>query len=316
MRARIFLSYRRGDADAEARALRDHLRKRFKHVFFDRDSLRAGDDFPKAIRRRVIESDALVAVIGKGWVRSPADSSELKADDPSDWVRLEVATALALGIPTFPVLVGGAQIPSRDVLPRSLDGLAKHHASELSESRWDHDVGVLTDHIEEKVTAGTDPWWRQLAPALLLVVLIGLIIAAVAVVTLRDRPEPTTRLIQPALDGAGTLTVGRPQEVEIEVMNFPVEESVWLVVEADRRYQPDEPATRRPGNRWVSHVSAGSPDGIGPHYKLHVVRATNGASAEFQRHVDNARRIGKYEGLEKLPAGATTIGDPIPLIRR
>ena len=50
----------------------------------------------------------------------------------------------------IPVLVGGAQMPPADELPGVLQPLAMRNAVELSESRWDYDIGRLIDTLKRR----------------------------------------------------------------------------------------------------------------------------------------------------------------------
>jgi hypothetical protein len=143
--SQIFLSYRRGDAPGYAGRLYDRLREHFgtDHVFRDVDTLPPGADFVAAIEDAVASCEALVAVIGGAWLSATDRHGTRRLDDPNDFVRIEVAAALARGVPVFPVLVESAQMPTESELPAPLARLARHNALELADSRWDYDVGRL-----------------------------------------------------------------------------------------------------------------------------------------------------------------------------
>ena len=47
-----------------------------------------------------------------------------RLDDARDLARIEIASALARGIPVVPVLVGGAVMPTGEELPDEIQGLA------------------------------------------------------------------------------------------------------------------------------------------------------------------------------------------------
>jgi serine/threonine-protein kinase len=112
-------------------------------VFMDVDSLEPGVDFRERITSAVGECDMLLVLIGKQWL-----DSRSRLDDPEDFVRVEIETALARGIRVIPVLVNGAEMPRPDDLPESLRTVAGRHALELSNSRWRHDVDRLVRTIE------------------------------------------------------------------------------------------------------------------------------------------------------------------------
>jgi TIR domain len=144
--ATIFISYRRSDTAGHAGRLYDQLVQRFgeANVFKDLDSMKPGADFAKIIEEAVTSSDALFAVIGRGWV-----SPRLK--DPDDWVRLEIAHALARGVRVVPILVEGAKMPAPSDLPADLSALTGRHAVDLSETGWHAQVAELLDRLEAAV---------------------------------------------------------------------------------------------------------------------------------------------------------------------
>jgi hypothetical protein len=121
----IFISYRRSDSADVTGRIYDRLAQRFggEHVYKDVDTIPLGVDYRRHLDGLVGKCDALIAVIGRGWLPAPgADARRL--EDPRDLVRIEVASALARGIPVVPVLVGGADIPAESELPEDLRDLA------------------------------------------------------------------------------------------------------------------------------------------------------------------------------------------------
>jgi hypothetical protein len=80
-------------------------------VFIDIDSIRAGQNFADVIDKRIAPCSVVFVLIGKGWLKSVDDQGHRRLDDPHDFVRLEIASALAQQIPVIPVLVGDAKMP-------------------------------------------------------------------------------------------------------------------------------------------------------------------------------------------------------------
>jgi TIR domain len=122
--ARIFVNYRRQDASAQAARLHDRLiaREAFgkANVFMDVDRLRAGQRFEDELNRALAATDVFVSVIGSRWAELLA---ERQASGERDYVREEIATALARGIPVIPVLVDRAPLPARADLPADIRAL-------------------------------------------------------------------------------------------------------------------------------------------------------------------------------------------------
>ena len=102
----IFVSYRRQDAEGEAGRLFDDLVSHFGEgsVFMDVAAIEVGRDFRKAIDESVATCGVLLAIIGKDWIEAENEAGQRRLDDPSDFVRLENASALKRDIPVIPVL--------------------------------------------------------------------------------------------------------------------------------------------------------------------------------------------------------------------
>ena len=149
---RIFLNYRREDASGHAGRLYDFLRHgggevagfRKEQIFMDIDTIAPGVDFRRVIEDAVGSCDVFIAVIGRQWLDATDASGRRRLDKGNDFVRLEIETALARDIPVVPALVQGAQMPSAEELPETLDDFAHRNAVELSDARWAFDVGRLT----------------------------------------------------------------------------------------------------------------------------------------------------------------------------
>ncbi len=102
----------------------------------DVDTIEPGADFVARIEDAVSSAAALLVVVGRGWVDAKDDEGRRRLDDPEDFVRLEVASALQRDVTVIPVLVGGATMPESDQLPAALAGLARRNALVLSDLDW------------------------------------------------------------------------------------------------------------------------------------------------------------------------------------
>ena len=150
----IFISYRREDASGYAGHLYRDLTERLgrDRVFMDIDTLQPGLDFAEALDRAVTTSDVLLALIGPRWHSVTDAEGRRRLENPDDFVRREVATALAReDIRVIPVLVGGAKVPPAADLPEPLRPLSRRNAFEISDERWDFDVGRLVKTLEPLV---------------------------------------------------------------------------------------------------------------------------------------------------------------------
>jgi TIR domain-containing protein len=147
---RIFISYRRDDSSGHTGRLRDTLVKRFgrDEVFMDVDAIDVGTDFTQRIGAAIGDCDVLVAVIGREWLSAADPHGGRRLDNNDDLVRAEIREALEHEVTVFPVLVRGAPPPTARELPPDIAGLAQRHAHELSDTRWDYDVGKLMDALD------------------------------------------------------------------------------------------------------------------------------------------------------------------------
>lgn len=162
--AKVFVSYRRADnAAGYAMDLARILRERFgdRHVFRDMRSIPPGVDFGDHIRDALQTCAVMLVVIGRHWATERTDDGRLRLFEPDDWVRLEVATALAAKhVRVIPVLVGGGTLPRADQLPADLQPLASRNAVSLEDGKWENDVAALVRHLEE--VPGLTSWWETL----------------------------------------------------------------------------------------------------------------------------------------------------------
>ncbi len=158
----IFISYRRGDDAGEAGRLFDRLKERFgARVFMDVEGgIQPGEPFGEVIARRLLGCKAVIVVIGPRWSGATDGRGKRRLDDPEDWVRIEIATALRNGLDVFPVLVDGASMPTADELPDDLAPLAARQALELRNTSWDFDVGNLIRSLVAIVPGSRLRKWR------------------------------------------------------------------------------------------------------------------------------------------------------------
>lgn len=168
--SRIFISYRREETAYPASWLYDRLRSQFggTQVFKDVDNIKPGDDFVDTITSAVGSCDVLLAVIGPRWAAVTDARGRRRIDDPADFVRLEVETALGRNVRVIPLLVDHAEMPDAAELPRTLAPLVRKHALELSPSHFTRDaeelIAVLRSVLAEESTVIRPPPEPVLAP--------------------------------------------------------------------------------------------------------------------------------------------------------
>ncbi len=153
----IFICYRRADSEDIVGRLHSALVKQFGEaaVFKDVEDIPLGDDFRKVLKREVGTCRVILAVIGPAWDEVKNDAGQRRIDDPADYVRFEIGSALQRGIPVIPVLVHRTTIPAADHLPPDLRDLAYRQAIQLRpDPDFDNDVARLATNLSRIVSAG------------------------------------------------------------------------------------------------------------------------------------------------------------------
>jgi hypothetical protein len=150
----IFISYRRGDSEGQARALSTELANYVGEdgLFMDVDSVALGRDFRQILHESLESCDAVLALIGPNWLDIRDASGRRRLDDPADIMRQEIATVLKRNIPVTPVLLQGASMPPEQRLPGDLKDLAFRNGFELSHARWHSDVREMAQRLGLDVT--------------------------------------------------------------------------------------------------------------------------------------------------------------------
>jgi uncharacterized membrane protein YhaH (DUF805 family) len=156
---RIFISYRRGDDQAAAGRLYDRLLQHFdrEQLFMDVDAIEPGVDFVKSLDEQLAACTAFIAVIGPRWLTVQNKDGSPRLDNPTDYVRVEIESALKRDIRVIPVLVDGASMPQPSDLPSSLQAFARRNAVEIAHHRFVADCDDLARSIKRSLGIATTP---------------------------------------------------------------------------------------------------------------------------------------------------------------
>lgn len=183
----VFISYRRSDSAGYAGRLADRLTKEWGEdlVFRDYDDISPGQNFFMTINDNLNSAHVMLVMMGKEWLTCLDESGRRRIDDPQDFVRLEIETALQRNILIIPVLVKGGRMPSPSDLPESISALAFRQAIELTDSRWAADVEKLIESVnplldkrfnKQKQVDGKSLTWKKTAGLIALGLLVSAII--------------------------------------------------------------------------------------------------------------------------------------------
>ena len=146
--AGIFISYR-WDSRLKARLvfnyLTDHLRW---EAVFGMDSIPPGKNVREHVKETLGRCDIMVAIVGPNWLQG--------LQEPSDSVRLEIETAIEIGVLIVPVLIDDTTMPTQDALPELMKCFAYIHAVQL-------DTGAgFSRHVDQLISE--IDWYRKGAP--------------------------------------------------------------------------------------------------------------------------------------------------------
>lgn len=147
---KIFISYRRDDSADVTGRIFDRLTSYFGRsaVFMDVDNIPPGVDFRSHVQDVIGQSTVLLAIIGKSWCDCRDPSGQRRLEDPNDFVRIEIESALARGVTVVPLLVRDARMPGQSNLPDTLQPLVYLNAPEV---RSGHDFHSHVDRLIRKL---------------------------------------------------------------------------------------------------------------------------------------------------------------------
>jgi hypothetical protein len=103
----------------------------------------------QVLNEEVARCDVVIAVIGKNWLSAADDTGERRLDNPEDFVRIEIESALAQKKRVIPVLVNDAKMPRSTELPESLKPFARCNAVRLTHERFRADTAGLIKSLEQ-----------------------------------------------------------------------------------------------------------------------------------------------------------------------
>lgn len=309
-RTDIFIGYRRDDTGDSVGRIYDKLCERFgkDHIYKDVDKTPIGKDFGAHILGVLPTCRVFLAIIGKQWLDMRTPDGKRRIDDPQDWVRIELETALNTpGLQVVPVLINDAVIPAEKDLPEPLRALSLLNAAKVRRDPDFHvDMERLMTAIGGAKPAVKPPYkltWPHLAIA-------GGVLAAVVIAANAMQPAA------PAFPGFTMPSVPGPDPAAVAVVG-------------DATWPPSDVAgmARRANdyvhNKWrqdavlmtlsVEKTQAGGVDGRFTFYSAEQeeqVTLMNGMLTDpYPRDDDPSQAIsGDFLNLDRAIAGAREAG--------
>ncbi len=176
--ASVFISYRRSDVPAQAGRVADALRRHASEpqVFHDTADIRPGDLWREQIDAALAQCDAMVVVIGPGWLAPAPGGLASRLFDADDVVAYELAAGLAAArarrVRIVPLRVSGAVLPTKAQLPEALARLLASNALEIRDDAFERDMRALEAGILPAARNRT-LWWGGAAAAAVLVAAVA-----------------------------------------------------------------------------------------------------------------------------------------------
>ncbi|MEY4750252.1 MAG: hypothetical protein RIQ60_2466 [Pseudomonadota bacterium] len=145
----IFISYRRLDTKAEARAIFERLRRDLpgERVFIDIEGIDIGVDFSQVIDAQLQQCRVALVLIGAHWLSERDAQGRRRIDDENDFVRIELRAVLGRDIRVVPVLVGGAGLPLSADLPEDIRPLLRRNKFDIDLDTFDTDMKELVSRL-------------------------------------------------------------------------------------------------------------------------------------------------------------------------
>jgi len=147
----VFINYRGADSRSYSALLHLEMSKRFGAdlVFLDRESIPAGSDYREQLLQGIRQASIVLAVIGPDWLTATNAGGSRCIDDPTDWVRQELAEAFSSKVRVIPVLTDHGSVPTDTELPADLAALSRCQYRQLRH----HDASTDLDRIATDLTA-------------------------------------------------------------------------------------------------------------------------------------------------------------------
>jgi len=152
----IFISYRRDDEPGMATALFLQLEKTFAEdrLFMDVEGgIAPGQDFVSVLEDQVAQCQLMLALVGKGWLSATDADGRLRLDNPDDFVRIEIESAIRLGKIIIPILINRTEMPRSAELPEPMRPFVRRHAVRITQERFRSDTQGLVEAIARVLEA-------------------------------------------------------------------------------------------------------------------------------------------------------------------
>lgn len=140
----VFVNYRSADEKAAADLEKELNRRLGDGAVFRDVHMPAGIVFPCELADRAAHCEVMISIIGERW----DDTTGLRLlNNHDDWVRREIATALANDVHVVPILIGARRRLTGNSLPEDVRQLAYLQGPHLLRNYTEADIQRLVDDL-------------------------------------------------------------------------------------------------------------------------------------------------------------------------
>lgn len=166
--AQIFLNYRNEDDTLFGVAMLDReLSAQFgdDEVFLASKSIELGAEWEREMFQAVADSTALLVIMGRNWLDARNEDGRRRIDDPADFVRREILTALDLGKQVIPVRLAIGRFRAEE-LPVELRPLVEQRQDiEIRFRSHRVDIELLARKLRKQIPSLGKPVAPPVTPA-------------------------------------------------------------------------------------------------------------------------------------------------------
>ncbi|MBZ0306174.1 MAG: TIR domain-containing protein, partial [Anaerolineae bacterium] len=208
--AKIFISYRRDDCRDHVERIHDRLVRDLKghKIFLDVDNIPGASHYEIILKDAVTECDVFLGIMGENWVDvSDPRTGHRRLEDPNDFVRIEVETALKNNkTKVIPVIAHDARIPQSGELPEPIQELVKLQFVRVRRNPDFHrDMDNLVNTVRDYL-----PREQRISPLVFLGSIAAAVLATVLVMYLflggGEEPEKVVETLNPSAVAVVLLT--------------------------------------------------------------------------------------------------------------
>jgi pterin-4a-carbinolamine dehydratase len=147
--ANVFVSYRRDSDLLRASLVASQISHALPEVKVFRDiRMRLGEKWPVALNDALQAADVVLVLIGPGWLGAKDQFERRRIDQPDDWVRLEIETALNKGKVVIPIAFEES-LPPAEALPKSIAPLVDCQAAIVRDVSIERDLEPVLSAIQQ-----------------------------------------------------------------------------------------------------------------------------------------------------------------------